>query len=119
MLQAIRDLSQPVRGSRLRSIRRTRSRSSRRCRTISPVTTQPSEADRKLLNLVQKEIELISVGVGSKSLQPVDFALNGGAVAFAAQPLQNPGALSEIAWAGDRRYCLSCDARNKLNVHCT
>ena len=40
-------------------LKRTRSRSSRRCRTICRVTTRPNEADRKLLNLVQKEIELV------------------------------------------------------------
>ena len=56
---------------------------------------------------------------GAEPLQPVDLTLYGGALAFAAQPLQDSSTFGEVPWAGNRRRGFSSYARDKLIVHCT
>ena len=58
-------------------------------------------------------VYLMSILTGSQLLQPVDFTLNGGTLAFTPQPLKRPRTFER----GSSRGGVGGDACNELGVH--
>src|ERR1700738_3849910 len=81
-------------------------------RPPAPLVFNPMQ---QVLFFLPQGVNFVSMLTGAELLQPVDFALDGGALALPPQPFNGPGALH----GRGRRGGLSSDAGDELGVQRT